>query len=112
MKIEKHNSHGLQLSVTLTPAEALTMARKLLETAQRALEVKSPVNYYVTVPCLFEDDNERWEPTDFTVSVGSGNPIEWRPTYPCGKEIVQGGMNSAPEFCNEQEGHEHGCYRR
>jgi hypothetical protein len=25
---------------------------------------------------------------------------------------VQGAMNSAPKFCNLQEGHEHGCYER
>jgi hypothetical protein len=110
MKVEKHNSHGLQLSVALTPAEALTLARKLLETAGRVLE--TGINHYVNVSCQFEDDNDRWVETDFTVTVGDSTREGYRPTYPCGKEIVQGAMNSAPKFCNLQEGHEHGCYER
>lgn len=110
MKIEKHNAHGMQLLINLTPVEAIAFARKIVDTAQRSME--TVVNHYVSIPCQFEDDNDRWVPTDLDIVVETGSLRDCRPTYPCGNEIVQGGMNSAPEFCNMQEGHEHGCYRR
>jgi hypothetical protein len=110
MQIEKHNSHGMQLLVNLKPLEALALAAKLIQTAQKSVEKN--VNHYFSTPCAFEDDNDRLVKTDLDFVVETGNPADCQPTYPCGKEIVQGGMNSAPESCNMQENHEHGCYRR
>jgi hypothetical protein len=112
VKIEKHNAHGMQLLVELKPLEALALAVKLIESAQKAGKIGGTTNFYFSTPCAFEDDNDRWVKTDFDVVVTAEHANDLAPTYPCGKEIVQGGMNSAPEFCNQQKGHEHGCYRR
>jgi hypothetical protein len=112
VKIEKHNAHGMQLLVELKPLEALALAVRLIESAQKAGKIGGSTNFYFSTPCAFEDDNDRWVKTDFDVVVQADNGRDLEPTYPCGKEIVQGGMNSAPEFCNMQKGHEHGCYRR
>ena len=114
MKIEFHNAHGNQLLVELKPLEALALAVKLIESTQKAGKIGGNTNFYFSTPCAFENDNDRWVKTDFdvvvTASLDSDNALE--ATYPCGKEIVQGGMNSAPEFCNLQKDHEDGCYRR
>lgn len=103
MKIEKHNGHGMQLAVTLKPSEALSLAAKLLETAQKALD--TDINTYVSVPCHFEDDNDRYVPTDFSVLVLGDDMRDCQPTYPCGKPVEDG-------VCNRQAGHEYACYRR
>lgn len=111
MRIAKHNAHGMQLLVELTPGEALALAVKLIETARVAQGNLD--NYYFSTPCGFEDDNDRWVATDFDIVIGHNNlDAKCLPTYPCGKDIALSGMNSAPEFCNLQVGHEDICYRR
>jgi hypothetical protein len=113
VKIEHHNAHGMQLVMLLSPVEALALARKLIDTASRVVE--TDLNHFVDMPCLFENDNDRWEPTDFDVVV-EGNPVlsedaGCQPTYPCNKHCEQEGSIPAGP-CDHQVGHEHRCYRR
>lgn len=68
MIIEKHNSHRLQLNVTLSKEEAKKLGNMLLSLADNPT-----VHYnwyfdasYITLPCKFEDDNAKFEDTDFT----------------------------------------------
>lgn len=94
MKIEKHNSHGMELVVTFTPVEAREFIEKLFKAYSLTVETK--FNHYVTTPCEFEDDNDKWVPTDFTFQVEDGLKANHgcRAAYPCGK----------------QEGHEFRCF--
>lgn len=111
MKVEKHNAHGMQLVVTLgAPEEALALAAKLVETATKAMKTGS--SHYVSLPCAFEDDDDRWHKTDFAVVVeGSALGSACYPAYPCGKPVERmGAIPAGP--CDLQAGHEDGCYRR
>jgi hypothetical protein len=68
MIIEKHNSHGLSLNVTLSKEEAKKLGNMLLGLAD------NPAGHYnwyfdssyITLPCKFEDDNDKFEDTDFS----------------------------------------------
>lgn len=111
MKIEKHNAHGMQLLVKIKPLEALMLAVKLIESAQKAGKIGGTTNFYFSTPCAFEDDNDRWVKTDFDVVVQNheGNADDLEPTYPCGKEYEAYGKT---QICNKQKGHEPDpCYR-
>lgn len=111
MIIEKHNAHGLELVAALSPMEALALARKLVETAERALNDKTRL-YYVSTHCLFEDDNNRWEDCDFDVVVSilphNSPTVECLPTYPCGEPVTRTMENT----CNLQIGHTGPCCKR
>ena len=63
MKIEKHNSHGLELDITLTKEEAID----LVKTLQNCNEKLSA--YALTYGCQFEDDNDKWEDAGLTIIV-------------------------------------------
>lgn len=67
MKVEKHNAHGLELVVTLSQEEAAVFVSKLTTTLRLVRD--KDVNHAIHLPCLFEDDNNRWEETEFTVVV-------------------------------------------
>lgn len=106
MKIEKHNAHGMQLLVRLSVNEALALVEKLLKTGR--LAAGTDFNYYVTLPCEFEDDNDKWVPTDLTLMVESSKQELCLPSYPCGKHVEARGSIPAGH-CIRQEGHEWGC---
>jgi len=113
MKIEKHNSHGMELVVTMTLDEADDLIAKVSGVA--ATRAETDLNTYVSIPCQFEDDNNRWVATDFTLMV-EGDPVKsenagCQAAFPCGKPVEQ--MGSIPAGpCDLQEGHEDHCYRR
>jgi hypothetical protein len=110
LKVEKHDSHGLQLVVGMHPEEALALARKLVESVEQYQQGKSSNNFYVSIPCLFEDDNDRWAETDFTVVVGNNRHADYTPTYPCGKPVeAMGAIPAGP--CDLQEEHGGNCFR-
>ena len=112
MKIEKHNAHGMQLLVSLSPKEVWQLIKKLAQTNN--MVAQADVSHYVTIACEFEDDNDRWVPTDFTIVV-VGNPakseeVGCQSAYPCGKPVeVQDSIPAGP--CDLQEGHDANCYR-
>jgi hypothetical protein len=112
MKIEKHNAHGMQLVVTLSLSEAAQLLEKLARTLRLAGDTN--VNHYVDIPCKFEDDNDQWVDTDFTVMV-EGDPMMseeagCQPAFPCGKPVEQQGSIPAGP-CDRQEGHDLFCCR-
>jgi hypothetical protein len=114
VKIAKHNAHGMQLLVELKPLEALALAVKLIESAQKAGRIGGTTNFYFSTPCAFEDDNDRWVETDFDVVVQGfdvdANSDDVAPTYPCGKDYEAYGKT---QVCNMQKGHEPDpCFRR
>ena len=69
MKIEKHDAHGMELLVRVSPLEALELAERLARTAQSVLQKQR--DHYTRTPCEFEDDNDRWVETDFDILVES-----------------------------------------
>jgi len=80
MKIEYHNAHGNQLILSLTPQEATEMISKITTALDKT--VLSDVSYYVTFKTEFENDDDRWVPTDLDVVV-EGNPTaDCRPAFP------------------------------
>lgn len=108
MKIEKHNAHGMQLIVCLSVKETLELVEKLLKTSR--LSAGTDLNYYVTLPCEFEDDNDKWVPTDLTLVVDDNKSESCLPSYPCGKHVeAMGSIPAGP--CTRQEGHDWGCTR-
>lgn len=68
MRVEKHNAHGMQLLITVTPAEALLLIEKLSKAVGLTIASERDGHYFGQ-PCLFEDDNEKWVETDFDVVV-------------------------------------------
>lgn len=88
MRVEKHNAHGMQLIMVITPAEA----RLLIEQLSKAygLTFTSEEGYYIENKCLFEDDNDKWEEAKFDVVVtrdyASWNLglVKCSPAYPKG----------------------------
>lgn len=111
MKIAKHNAHGMQLLMELKPLEALALAVKLIESAQKAGKIGGNTNFYFSMPCAFEDDNDRWVKTDFDVVVQAEHTDELLPTYPCEEPVEQQGFIPAGP-CDLQKGHDDNCYRR
>ena len=92
MKIEKHNAHGMQLLVRLSVNEALELVEKLLKTGR--LVAGTDIDHYVTLPCQFEDDNDKWVPTELALMVEGGSRLLCQPSYPCGKHVEA--MGSIP----------------
>jgi hypothetical protein len=93
MKIEKHNAHGMQLIVCLSVSEVLELVEKLSKTGN--MVTRTDLNYYVTIPCEFEDDNDKWVPTDLTLAVEGPKAEPYLPSYPCGKHVEARGSNPA-----------------
>ena len=63
IKVEKHNAHGLNLVVTLSKSDADNLIARLINATQ--LRDKN----YVELQCVFEDDNDRWEPCELDFNV-------------------------------------------
>ena len=68
MRIEKHNAHGMQLIMVITPEEALSLIEKLSKATGLTIAFEGS-GHYIKQSCLFEDDNDRWETADFDVVV-------------------------------------------
>ena len=113
MKIEYHNAHGSQLILKLTKNEAVEMINGL---AASLLKTNlTDISHYVKFKTEFENDNDRWVPTDLDVLVeGDRRKTErdgCQPTFPCGKHVEK--MGSIPAGpCDREEGHDWGCMRR
>ena len=114
MRVEKHNAHGMQLVVHLSPEEVFPLIEKLFKVA--ALVAVTNVNHYATIPCEFEDNNDRgWVPTDFTLMVegdaAKSEELGCQAAYPC--ELPVEAMGSIPAGpCDLQDGHKPHCIRR
>lgn len=113
MKVEYHNAHGSQLVLTLTPREAVEVFARANAALLKTLD--TDVSHYATFKAEFENDNDRWVPTDLCVLV-EGDPVTTenvgcKPAFSCGKPVER--MGSIPAGpCDLEEGHEWGCIRR
>lgn len=112
MKIEYHNGHGDQLILTLTKNEAVEMINQLAATLLKTN--LTDVSHYARLKIEFENDNNRWVPTNLDVLV-EGDAFATRhgcqPTFPCGKHVEKTGSIPAGP-CDREEGHDWACGRR
>lgn len=60
MKIEKHNAHGLNLDLNFSRNEAIQFANGLLASISESDKTKNNTGFLFN--CLFEDDNDRYDP--------------------------------------------------
>ena len=74
MKIEKHNAHGLQLVVTISRDEALNINTQLRKAIN--FSAQTGVDHFIRFASLFEDDNDKWEPTEFAIVIEAGRTRE------------------------------------
>jgi hypothetical protein len=73
MKIEFHNAHGNQLILSLSKEEAAWLISDV--TKSLLLTSKSDVSHYASFKIKFENDDDRWVPTDFDIVV-DGDPVK------------------------------------
>ena len=67
MKIEFHNAHGDQLVLTLNRVEAAHLISKITQALGAVLSTE--VVHYAEFDTVFENDNDRWEPTKLDIVV-------------------------------------------
>jgi hypothetical protein len=113
MRIEYHNAHGSQLVLTLSKNEAVEMINGL-STALLKTNL-TDVSHYAGFKIEFENDNNRWVPTDLDVLVEGDRitteNIGCKPAFPCGKPVV--GHPYCPDGpCNLTSTHDGPCYIR
>ncbi len=74
MKMEFHNAHGYQLILRLTEKQTVRMLSKVMSALVAAQS--DGVNHYAKFDIEFENDNDRWEPTEFDIVVEVGEDNE------------------------------------
>lgn len=67
MKIEFHHGHGNQLIMRLNTYEAAKLLSGVSKSLNKVLGTK--VRHYTKFETEFEDDNDRWEPTELDIVV-------------------------------------------
>jgi len=112
MRIEYHNAHGRQLILTLTEREAIDMLHKISTSLN--LMLTTNVSHYAVFKTEFENDDDRWVPTDLDVMVvpqiecAPSSPA-CRPAFPCGKPVT--GHPYCPDGpCNMATNHDGPCF--
>jgi hypothetical protein len=110
MRIEYHNAHGEQLILSLTPREATWMVSKITTALDMTLDTE--ISHYATFKTEFENDNNRWVPTEFNVLI-EGDAFATRhgclPAFPCGKPVTDHPF--CPQGpCTREAEHDGFCY--
>jgi len=113
MRIEYHNAHGNQLILTLTEREAIDVIHQV--STALTMMLKTNTSHYAEFKTEFENDNDRWVPTDLDVMVvphiECASPSACRPAFPCGKPVVE--HPYCPDGpCSEPTGHDGPCFIR